>query len=1711
MRRRVYTIDMRRQRVLRTSSAQSLCIFCACRLRIEVPAIPARTRQFSATPIPRQPTAAVTASSAENSTNHGALPAWYDPTSSLSMSEQREKQERMQATQKRDVEQNQAVQEPIWRAQRDVSRSRHASRRLDLGPRDTAEPSPITTHGTSMAHAMKQSASAMKQTRADTLAGMRRRTFHIRRTDQDSSGQRMSAKGGNADRGAKRGRNAFMRPLTAAAPQSTTAIPRKVSNPFAGASGAAASSNGGNSITSAATGWGAASTGAAPLSYSDAVIEASRPKIETSPHGVKFEVGLDQKSFRPSYDPSVEDDTQQVDQDATDEELRSQQEAYDRAAQSVPRPVEDSYFEDFEPEPSQDVAEGQTTEYDLRSQQEVYDRASQNMHELPDEAPADRQHTFRYTEPEYEPANPARAQHPDTTASSSKIVNEETVPKQTSTNLGSFGSLEPADAVDSTAEKASNLEQRPYAESEPQTYDFPRNPPLLDTKSVAQHQQAAARSPASALADSFGTAQSKAKKHAREAPQQEKATSPPQPTADSWDAEEIETLKDLSRSGVSYKEIASMLGHSPASTLAQMRKAFARVATPSATEVSTPEVETQARPARAEPSSASGRQHMTQTNDYSIPEVDTQAEPKRPEPSMKPSRQSQNSVVPEVDSQARPQRAGPQNGFGLGRNFTASIDNYSRPEVDSQAAQPRRADPSPQSQTGGWGLGGPKDHVRRNSEPVSRQDQIETLQSPAYNSTGYRAMPFEASEFQSEAVPFDEEQSANWQHLRRRDSAPAKSPAQPSVDSPPDPQRQRVRNPFMDDAWVHQTFENHQRDREKRQRYVRPVESGQSNNPAIQDAGYYSRNLFADEDLTNKRCARCGRVGHVARQCPSKRDLRSCLACGQPGHVQANCPNRSAQGQLSSNRSRSTEPRSRMSNPFDDTSRSTDSRQEPRNRGQWGDDADAKAKTEARERRMAKFGQNAPSVQDSPVAAREEPKPSRASRWADEDEAEAPAASREIKEKAARRSRWEDADVEEHGRDRGRKAQRGGRREFDEDEDEEADAREAFRARKAERQAEKERKRDQERRAAERKRKADKAEGTTPISLPEFVSVQQLSQLLGVRYDEFVERLEELGYDDVFPGKTLNSETSTLIAMEYNFEPTFDGGEQEAEERDLKPQPEAYDKSMLPERPPVVTIMGHVDHGKTTILDYLRKSSVAAGEAGGITQHIGAFSVPLASSGKTITFLDTPGHAAFLAMRQRGANVTDIVILVVAADDSVKPQTLEAIKHAKAAGVPMIVAINKVDKEEADIQRVKQDLARHGVEIEDFGGETQVVEVSGKTGQGMDELEENIVTLSEVLDHRAETDGAVEGWVLEATTKKSGRVATVLVRRGTLKPGNVIVAGKTWARVRSLRNEGGKTLQSASPGMPVEVDGWKDQPMAGDEVLEAPSEQKANDVVEFRLEKDERERTASDTEAINESRRIAQERQSREKAASLAAKQAQRSAARHGGAAEGPSNSIDAPERDREQSGQMEVPFIIKADVSGSAEAVSAYIMSVSNPLITPKILSSQVGSVHESDIEMANAAGGHIISFNLPPDPEMQGAAESRGVKILENNIIYRVLDDVKSVLEDKLPPIVSQRVLGEAEVSAAFEISIGGRKKMKIAGCKVRNGVIRKKSRVRVTRNGEKIHDGTISSLKNVKKDVTEMGKGTECGIGFDDWQDFEVGDQIQTYEEISEKRKL
>lgn len=653
-------------------------------------------------------------------------------------------------------------------------------------------------------------------------------------------------------------------------------------------------------------------------------------------------------------------------------------------------------------------------------------------------------------------------------------------------------------------------------------------------------------------------------------------------------------------------------------------------------------------------------------------------------------------------------------------------------------------------------------------------------------------------------------------------------------------------------------------------------------------------------------------------------------------------------------------------------------------------------------------------------------------------------------------------------------------------------------------------------RAEEKKRRraekaAKKAAAPTPILLPEYISISNLAVALRVRFEDFVAKLEELGYEHASHDYIMNAEDAGLIAMEFNYEAIIDRSESE----DLRAREPAQDPSVLPTRPPVVTIMGHVDHGKTTLLDWLRKSSVAATEHGGITQHIGAFSVPM-PSGKTITFLDTPGHAAFLSMRQRGANVTDIVILVVAADDSVKPQTIEAINHAKAANVPIIVAINKIDKQETNVDRVKQDLARHGVDVEDFGGDTQVVCVSGKTGQGMDELEEAAVTLSEIIDMRAEIDGPAEGWVLEASIKSMGKVATVLVRRGTVRPGDFIVAGNTWARVRCLRNEAGVEIEEAGPGMPVEIDGWREQPVAGDEVLQAPDEAKAKSVVNYRLEKVERDKMAEDMEAVNSNRKAEQEKREREKEAARLAAQAKEA------------DEKETPAAQEKASSAKKIYFIIKGDVSGSVEAVLDSISHVGNKEVEPMILRSGVGQLSEFDVEHAAAAKGHLINFNTPVEPHITRLAEQSKVSILDHNVIYRLVDDVKAELSKHLPPLIMQRVTGEAEIAQVFSITIKKRQQKNIAGCKVRNGAMSRAGKVRVLRNNEKVFDGrshpspgqtmlltiwsgTLSSLKSVKKDVSEMKKGGECGIGFDGWTDFQVGDLVQSYEEKEEKRYL
>ncbi|TQS38468.1 hypothetical protein Golomagni_01024 [Golovinomyces magnicellulatus] len=628
-------------------------------------------------------------------------------------------------------------------------------------------------------------------------------------------------------------------------------------------------------------------------------------------------------------------------------------------------------------------------------------------------------------------------------------------------------------------------------------------------------------------------------------------------------------------------------------------------------------------------------------------------------------------------------------------------------------------------------------------------------------------------------------------------------------------------------------------------------------------------------------------------------------------------------------------------------------------------------------------------------------------------------------------------------------------------------------------------------------KKAIRKAAPSPILLPEFITISNLAVAMKIRYEELATKMRELGFEEIHSDVILNSENSGLIAMEYNFEPVVD----QSKDRDLVARDPHPNPQELPPRPPVITIMGHVDHGKTTILDYLRKSSVAAGEHGGITQHIGAFSVCM-PSGKMMTYLDTPGHAAFLNMRQRGAYVTDIVILVVAADDGVKPQTIEAIKHAKAAKVPMIVAINKIDKPEINIDKVKLELARYGVEIEDFGGDTQVVCVSGQTGQGIDKFEENLVALAEIIDMRAETDGPSEGWVLEASVKRLGKVATVLVRRGTLRPGQFLVAGTTWAKVRILRNEDGIELDEAGPGIPVEVDGWREQPVAGDEVLQAEDEFKAKRVVDYRIEKKERDKLAADVKAINDVR----EETRHQKALIKAAREAEIEEKKTGIA-----ENLPAPEVKPKPEGPKPVYFIVKGDVSGSVEAILDQINLLKTKEVEPIILRSGVGKLSKFDIEHAAVAKGNVISFNLAVDPEIYHLAEASNVKILENNIIYALVDSVRAELSNHLPPLISQSVLGEVQIAQIFLINFKGRKKDPVAGCKVRNGTIKRNGKVRVIRDGQKVFDGELSSLKTGQDDILEASKGNECGLAFAGWSDFQVGDQIQHYEEIYEKRYL
>jgi translation initiation factor IF-2 len=631
------------------------------------------------------------------------------------------------------------------------------------------------------------------------------------------------------------------------------------------------------------------------------------------------------------------------------------------------------------------------------------------------------------------------------------------------------------------------------------------------------------------------------------------------------------------------------------------------------------------------------------------------------------------------------------------------------------------------------------------------------------------------------------------------------------------------------------------------------------------------------------------------------------------------------------------------------------------------------------------------------------------------------------------------------------------------------------------------------------------------IAIPKFITLSNFANVLGIGFHRLQRQMTEMGFTELTHDHIIEEETAVLVADELGFEAVVD----EVQGVDLFPASNTPEEiAKMPLRPPIVTIMGHVDHGKTTILDYLRNSSIAAGEHGGITQHIGAFNVKL-SNNKQICFLDTPGHAAFLNMRERGANVTDIVVLVVAADDSVMPQTKEAIKHAKAAGVPMIVAINKMDKAGANPDKVIADLSANEVDVEDYGGETQTVPVSGKTGMGIDKLEEAIITLSEIQELRAPVTGPSEGWVIESQVKKGlGPSATVLVRRGTLKTGSFIVAGNTWCKVKSLRDDHGKVIKKTGPGTPVEVTGWKMLPEAGDEMLEAKSESFAKQVVDNRTTRAQQIKEASDIAAINEKRRKMHEEQDKAHARlerlrlGLPAEAVIHETVTE--SADGLSTSTSGSAAE----GPKIMSYIIKADVSGSAEAVAASIEGLGNSEVRATVLYKGVGPVNDTDLARAETANAQILTFNLNVERDIRSKAERKQIGIVSHSIIYRLLEDVTAQLASQLKPEIKQKVLGEAIVREIFDFTLKSKKsakKISIAGSRVTNGRLAKKSLVRVLRDKKVVFSGNFSSLKHFKDEVEEIKKDTDCGITFDGWSDFQPGDIIQTYEEIEVPRYL
>ena len=569
------------------------------------------------------------------------------------------------------------------------------------------------------------------------------------------------------------------------------------------------------------------------------------------------------------------------------------------------------------------------------------------------------------------------------------------------------------------------------------------------------------------------------------------------------------------------------------------------------------------------------------------------------------------------------------------------------------------------------------------------------------------------------------------------------------------------------------------------------------------------------------------------------------------------------------------------------------------------------------------------------------------------------------------------------------------------------------------------------------------------VQLPETITVGELAGKMAVKANEVIKAMMKMGVMATI-NQPIDQDTAQLVVEEFGHTAV----RMKESELEDQLQSAAGEVEALP-RPPVVTIMGHVDHGKTSLLDYIRRTKVAAGEAGGITQHIGAYQVETPKG--LITFIDTPGHAAFTAMRARGAHVTDIVVLVVAADDGVMPQTVEAIQHARAANVPIVVAVNKMDKGDADPDRVRNDLAKHNVIPEDWGGDTLFVHVSARTGDGVDKLLETILLQAEVLDLKAPQDGPAVGVVLESAIEKGrGPVATVLVKRGTLKAGDPIIAGQEFGRVRALFDATGKQVQQAGPAVPVAVLGLSDAPNAGDDLLVVDSERKAREVALYRQGKFRDVRLAG------------------------AAKKME-----------------DVFSQMGEQAGAV-VALIVKADVQGSSEALRDALTKLSTDEVAVKVIASGVGGITESDVTLAAASKARIIGFNVRADGAARNAMKDTGVDVHYYSIIYEAIDDVKAAMTGMLKPEIKEQIVGLAEVREVFRSSKFGT----VAGCLVVEGFIKRGNPVRVLRDNVVIHQGELDSLRRFKDDVSEVRAGTECGIGVVKYNDIRAGDQIECF---------